>query len=87
MKFKERLKSQFNLELMGKAHWYMATRINQLASFGIELVQSRYFLAVIKKYLYSAGAKKAISHHTTSFPLDFISSTDDCSSDESTSKE
>lgn len=39
-KFEEALKKCFNLELMGYAHWYLATHINQLANYDIELDQS-----------------------------------------------
>jgi hypothetical protein len=42
---------------MGQAHWYLSTRINQLSNYDIELDQSRYCKAVVKKYLDSAGTK------------------------------
>lgn len=56
--FEEQLKKPFNLKLLGQAHWYLATRINQSANYDIELDQSRYCLTTIKKYLDSAGTKK-----------------------------
>jgi hypothetical protein len=34
-KIEELLQKRFNLELMGQAHWYLATQINQLKNFGI----------------------------------------------------
>jgi hypothetical protein len=40
--FEELLQKRFNLELMGQAHWYLSTRINQLSNYDIELDQSRY---------------------------------------------
>ncbi len=38
--FEEQLGKCFNLELLGQAHWYLGTRINQLANFDIELDQN-----------------------------------------------
>jgi hypothetical protein len=35
--FEEKLRARFNLELIGQAHWYLGTRINQLANYDIEL--------------------------------------------------
>lgn len=34
-KIEELLQKRFNLALMGQAHWYLATQINQLKNFGI----------------------------------------------------
>jgi hypothetical protein len=39
--FEEQLGKLFNLELLGQAHWYLGTRIHQLANFDIELDQNR----------------------------------------------
>jgi hypothetical protein len=85
--FEELLQRRFNLELMGQAHWYLATRINQLANYDVELDQSRYCLLLVKKYLDPAGAKKVNLSHTTPLPLDFVPTADDCSIDETTSEE
>jgi hypothetical protein len=49
--FEQVLKSRFYLELLGQAHWYQATQINQLFNFDIELDQSRYCQSLVKKYL------------------------------------
>jgi hypothetical protein len=38
---KESHKGHFNLELLGQVHWHLATQINQLSNFNIELDQSR----------------------------------------------
>jgi len=80
--FEEALKKRFNLELMGFAHWYLATRINQLANFDIELDQSRYCQSIVKKYLETAGTKKVLAVHTTPLPSNFIPSAADCSVNE-----
>jgi hypothetical protein len=84
--FKEKLKSRFNLELVGQAHWYLGTRINQLANFDIELDQSRYCMALVKKYLDVAGAPKVDRLHATPLALDFVPTSDDCSADEEIAK-
>jgi hypothetical protein len=84
--FEESLQRRFNLELMGQAHWYLATRINQLANYDVELDQSRYCLSIIKKYLDPAGAKKVTHSHTTPLPMDFVPMADDCSIDDGTSE-
>jgi hypothetical protein len=46
-RFEELLKQRFNVEFMGQAHWYLATRINQLNNFDIELDQSRYCKSIV----------------------------------------
>jgi hypothetical protein len=84
--FEELLTQRFNVELMGQAHWYLATRINQLSNYDIELDQSRYCKSIVKKCLDTAGCKKIISHHSTPLPLDFIPTSEDCSVDEDASK-
>ena len=84
--FEEKLKSQFNLELVGQAHWYLGTRINQLANFDIELDQSRYCMSLVKKYLNAAGAPKVDRLHATPLALDFVPTSDDCSLNEETAK-
>jgi hypothetical protein len=38
--FVEQLGNRFNMELMGQAHWYLGSRIQQLANFDIKLYQS-----------------------------------------------
>jgi hypothetical protein len=80
--FEKRLKARFNLETMGQAHWYLGTCINQLSNLDIELDQSRYYSAVVKKYLENAGAPKITRHHETPLALDFIPTADDCSKTE-----
>jgi hypothetical protein len=80
--FEKRLQARFNLELMGQAHWYLATRINQKSNFDIELDQTRYCLAILKKYLDSVGCPKNNSLVSTPLPLPFLPSSDDCSVDE-----
>jgi hypothetical protein len=87
MKFEEALKKRFNLELMGFAHWYLATCINQMASYNIELGQSRYCQSIVRKYLDTAGRKKILSFHPMPLPSNFIPSVADCAVDEVTSKQ
>jgi hypothetical protein len=84
--FEKRLKARFNLETMGQAHWYLGTCINQLSNLDIELDQSRYYSAVVKKYLENAGAPKITRHHETPLALDFIPTADDCSKTEEEAK-
>jgi hypothetical protein len=76
------LKGWFNLELLGQAHWYLATWINQLSNFKIELDQSRYCQALLWKYLDTAGTKKNATVHTTPLPSGFVPSIEDCNLDE-----
>jgi len=84
--FEEKLRARFNLELIGQAHWYLGTRINQLANYDIELDQSRYCAAIVKKYLDVAGAPKVDRIHNTPLPLDFVPTSDDCSPNEEAAK-
>jgi hypothetical protein len=85
--FEERLQQRFNLELLGQAHWYLATRISQLSNFDIELDQSRYCQSIVKKYLETAGTKKVLTVHSTPLPSDFIPSVADCSVNETSSQQ
>jgi len=80
--FEEKLQQRFNLELMGQAHWYLSTKINQLNNFDIEIDQSRYCCAIMKKYLDTASTKRDVAHHPTPLPLDFVHKSDDCSPDD-----
>ncbi len=84
--FEQQLSNRFNLELLGQAHWYLGTRIHQLANYNIEVDQSRYCPAIVKKYLDTAGCNKSIRRHETPFAIDFIPSSDDCSATEEDAK-
>jgi Zn-finger nucleic acid-binding protein len=75
------------LELLGNAHWYLGSRINQLKNFDIEFDQSRHCKAIVKKYLDTAGCTKIIRHHDTPLPSEFIATADNCSSSEKESQE
>jgi len=85
--FEEKLRARFNLELIGQAHWYLGTRINQLANYDIKLDQSRYCLSIVKKYLDTAGKPKNDREHITPLALDFIPTSDDCSSSEDAARQ
>jgi len=80
--FKAKLSERFNLELKGQAHWYLTTRITQLASYDIILDQTRYCEAVIKKYLDSVGCRNITRKHTIPLPTDFVATSEDCSKSE-----
>jgi hypothetical protein len=77
--FEELLQKRFNLELLGQAHWYLATRISQKSNFDIEIDQTRYCLSILRKYLDTAGCKRDTSSTPTPLPLDFVPSSEDCS--------
>ena len=57
-KFELEFGSRFNIEFQGKAHWYLAARINQDKNFNITIDQSRYAKSIVKCYLDPAGVKK-----------------------------
>jgi hypothetical protein len=80
--FEMKLLERCNLELKGQAHWYLATRITQLASYDVIIDQSWYCKSVIKKYLDSVGCKNVSRKHTIPLPSDFISTSKDCSESE-----
>jgi hypothetical protein len=80
--FETQLSEQFNLETKGQAHWYLATRITQLASYDIILDQTRYCSSIIKKYLDSVGCKNVSRKHTIPLPCDFVPTSEDCSETE-----
>lgn len=76
--FEKQLGKRFTLELLGNAHWYLGSRINQLENFDIEINQLRYCRAIIKKYLETAGCANNIKQHNTPLPSGFIPTADDC---------
>jgi hypothetical protein len=80
--FEKQLAERFQLELLGNAHWYLGSRINQLKNFDIELDQSKYCKAIVKKYLDTAGCTKVSKHHDAPLPSGFIATIDDCSGSE-----
>jgi hypothetical protein len=47
--FETQLGERFQLELLGNAHWYLGSRINQLKNFDIQLDQSKYCKAIVKR--------------------------------------
>jgi len=70
-----------------QAHWYLGTHINQLVNYDIELDQSRYCAAIIKKCLNNAGAAKVTRHHEMPLSLEFVLTTEDCSHNKDEVKE
>jgi len=66
--FEKQLGERSHLELLGNAHWYLGSRIHQLKNFNIELDQSHYCKAIVKKYLETAGCPKNICQHDTPLP-------------------
>jgi len=57
-KFKTALKKRFNLELMGYAHWYLATHINQLGNFDIYLTKADIASQYLKNIWTLQGRRK-----------------------------
>jgi len=80
--FEKQLGERFQLELLGNAHWYLGSCINQLKNFDIEIDQSHYCNAIVKKYLDTTGCARNIRHHDTPLPSGFIPTSDDCSGTE-----
>jgi hypothetical protein len=85
--FEKQLADRFSLELLGQAHWYLGSRIRQLANYDIELDQSRYCKSIVRKYLETAGCAKNLRQHDTPLPSGFIPMADDCSAKEEDAKE
>jgi hypothetical protein len=76
--FERELGERFHLELLGNAHWYLGSRINQLGNFDIKLDQSQYCKAIVKRYLDTAGCAKVVRYHDAPLPSGFIPTSDDC---------
>ena len=49
--FEEILKKQFDVELMGQAHWYLQARLTQQPNHGIILDQSCYMALISSRLL------------------------------------
>jgi hypothetical protein len=81
-KFEAEISARFDLTLMGQAHWYLSTRIQQTENFDITVDQSRYCLSIIRRYLDTVGCANITREHSTPLPLDFVPTADDNSVDE-----
>ena len=81
-KFETEISARFDLTLMGQAHWYLSTRIQQSENFDITIDQSRYCLSIIRRYLDTVGCANITREHSTPLPLDFVPTADDNSVDE-----
>jgi hypothetical protein len=77
--FESELDSCFDLEKIGQAHWYLATKITQQINYDITLDQSKYCKSIVKCYLDSAGYKNIIHLHATPLPSGFTPSIEDLS--------
>jgi hypothetical protein len=80
--FEQQLSNRFTLELLGNAHWYLGSRINQSENFDIKVDQSSYCKAIVKRYFETAGCAKNIRHHDMPLPSGFVPTTDDCAPSE-----
>jgi hypothetical protein len=85
--FEKQLGERFTLELLGNAHWYLGSRINQLENFDIEVDQSRYCKGILKKYLDTAGCPNNIRQHDMPLPSGFTPTTEDCAASESAAQQ
>jgi len=85
--FKRQLKQQFNLEFLGQAHWYLATQVDHLANYDIELDQIGYCQSIIRKSLDTAGCQKDNSVTTTPLPLDFVPTSGESAPDMATTEQ
>jgi hypothetical protein len=83
--FEVKISGRFDLTLMGQAHWYLSTRIQQSANFDVTIDQSRYCLSIIRRYLDTIGCANVVREHTTPLPLEFIPTADDNSASEEAS--
>jgi hypothetical protein len=81
--FEKQLGERFTLGLLGYVHWYLESRMNQWENFDIEVDQSRYCKAIIKKYLETAGCPNNIRQHDMPLPSGFIPTADDCAASKS----
>jgi transposase InsO family protein len=50
-KFEKDISTNFDVELMGQAHWYLQARITQHANFDITLDQSRYAALICNRFI------------------------------------
>jgi hypothetical protein len=76
--FEKQLVERFQLELVGNAHWYLGSLINQLKNYDIKLDKSQYCRAIVQKYLDTAGCAKNTRQHDTPLPSGFIPTSNDC---------
>jgi len=85
--FEKLLGERFTLELLGNAHWYLGSRINQMDNYDIEIDQSRYCKSIVKQYLETAGCANITRQHDMPLPSGFIPTADDCSKTDEATKE
>ena len=74
--FEQRLQKRFDLELKGKANWYLSMQITQLENKDKIIDQNRYLQSVLQRFLGSVRLPVSSTKHTTPLPRDFVASKD-----------
>ena len=75
--FKSRLAKRFDVEFLGRVHWYLSCRIRQDIDYSITIDQSRYAKAIVKQFLESAGTAEDSRTYDSPLPTDFVATADD----------
>ena len=70
--FVDALGKRFNVTFLGHAHWLIIIRITQNVDVSVSADQSRYFLAIVNKYLSHAMVRAIDKHHNRFLPCDMI---------------
>ena len=74
--FEKKISTEFLVELMGQAHWYLQARVRQLSNFSITLDQSRYMALISSRFLPEYPTNNITSEdkarYTSPLPQSFV---------------
>ena len=77
----EAITKQYNVVLMGQAHWYLQARITKHANFDIILDQSRCIVLICNRFLPSKGVENVTDskrkRYAAPLPYDFVATKED----------
>ena len=81
--FEKAMCTRFECKLLGQLHWFLRARITQHQNYDITLDQSRYSVAMIKRFLPNYDAvtpsQEDVLKYAAPLPNDTIFTKDDCS--------
>ena len=79
--FEAAVSKQYNVELMGQAHWYLQARITQSANYDITIDQSRYIALICNRFLPQKGVEGVTDaerkKYAAPLPYDFVATKED----------
>ena len=80
-KFEKAISNEFDVDLLGQAHWYLQSRITQHSNYDIGIDQSRYIALIVSRFPPSLGVEGVTDaerkKYSAPLPYDFVASKED----------